>query len=455
MRHTNKTKERESVLKQQANQNTKHKGGFMMKKLVFALLALMITVSLTACPSPTPPGDFSLTLSVGSITIRRGSSGDITITVQKNGSFSDAVSFNASNLPTGVTASFNPPNSADTSVLTLNVAAGAPLVVNKAITVTGTGGGKSHTVSFTVTITNIPDTTKPTIVSTNPTNNQPGLFSNAKITVTFSEPMDQAATQAAFQSPDIGNVTFGWKDNGKTMVVTPSHTLAYSPNASRRYYHFSITTAAKDKAGNNLASGKSIRFSTLRTLYAYFKAQKSLDGYVWDHNGTTYSQLNYIRVGDQASGNRYARGFLSFEPNGYLAGKHIQFLKKAEVWVYQYKQRGNPYHDLAGFSNRRLLIYHVNYGSSLDNGDFDIVPVTSGYGKLSSSFTVGWRKINVTSWLADDYRHRRSRSNRSQYRLQFYKNTDGDNHDDHVEFYSANYANQSKVPVLKVWYYAP
>jgi len=423
-------------------------GLFVLAALVFAL---------TACGGPsTPPGDFSLTLDKGSISIVKGSSGDISITVNKTGGFTDAVSFSVSNLPGGVTSSFSPPSSSDASVLTLTVDATASLVSDKVITVSGEAGIKTHTKNFNLTINDAPDTTNPTIVSTSPTNGQHGLLNNTKITIRFSEPMDQLATQAAFQSSDIGPHTFSWQNGGKTMIVTPNNPLQYSPNTTYKTYHFTINTTATDKAGNNLTVAKTVKFTTLRTFYKEFRAEKDLDGFVYDANWV-YKTQGYLRVGDIPS-NRYARIFLSFQPGAILAADQLKFVKKAELKLYQFNQRGNPYGDLSGpiFSRTRYLrIYHMNYGSSLGSDDFDRTPLSNKSLEFSRSYSVGYKKVDVTGWLADDYRHRRSRDNRSQFRFQFHTNTDHDGHDDHVEFYSANYGNATRVPVLRVWYYAP
>jgi len=455
VKHSNTKAERKTDKGLSLSQNQKSKGGFPVKRIGLIILAALVFV-LTACGGPsTPPatGDFSLTLDKGSISIVKGSSGDISITVHKTGSFTDAVSFSVSNLPGGVTSSFNPPSSSDASVLTLTVATTASPVSDKVITVSGTAGSKTHTANFNLTISNVPDTTNPTIVSTSPTNNQHGLFSNTKITIRFSEPMDQLATQAAFQSPDIGPHTFSWQNGGKTMVVTPNNPLKYSLNTAYKYYHFTINTTAKDKAGNNLTVAKTVKFTTLRTFYVYFIAEKSLDGHVWDNHVLRPSK-NYIQVGDYLF-NRYSRGFLSFKPSQYLESQGAVGISKAYVSAYQYTKVGNPYHDLkGGMINRYLRIYHVDYGSALDANDFTKAPLSTKPQQFSNSSSAGFKKVDVTGWLANDYRYRNQRAYRSQYRLQFARNTDNDGHNDYVRFYSSD-ANVLKRPVLQVWYYRP
>lgn len=48
-----------------------------------------------------------------------------------------------------------------------------------------------------------PDTTPPTVVSISPANGATAIESDANIIITFSEGMDQAATEAAYQSADL------------------------------------------------------------------------------------------------------------------------------------------------------------------------------------------------------------------------------------------------------------
>ena len=95
--------------------------------------------------------DYILTASPSSVPIGQGQSGTSTITVNPLGGFSGSVTLTVSGLPTGVTASFSPVNSAQGSVLTFtasNTAApGAATVV-----VTGRWGSLSKTVGLTLTV---------------------------------------------------------------------------------------------------------------------------------------------------------------------------------------------------------------------------------------------------------------------------------------------------------------
>ncbi|MFB0514877.1 MAG: DUF2460 domain-containing protein [Candidatus Bathyarchaeia archaeon] len=103
------------------------------------------------------PGDFSISADPTSLTVQVGGSDTSTITITSLEGFSDQVDLTISGVPSGVTASFDPPTvtpppdaSAD-STMTLEVGATATPDVYT-LTVTGTSGALSHDVSISLTI---------------------------------------------------------------------------------------------------------------------------------------------------------------------------------------------------------------------------------------------------------------------------------------------------------------
>jgi cellulose 1,4-beta-cellobiosidase len=112
------------------------------------------TVALTVTGG-TGTADFSLSASPASLSVNRGASGTSNLTIARANGFAGAVSFSASGLPAGVTASFNPATTSTSgtgSVLTLSAAATAP-AGTATVTITATGGGltRSTTVALGVT----------------------------------------------------------------------------------------------------------------------------------------------------------------------------------------------------------------------------------------------------------------------------------------------------------------
>jgi subtilase family serine protease len=112
------------------------------------------TVSLTL----TAPvaGGFAISVSPTSGSLRQGRSGDVVVTTTITGSFSSAVALTASGQPTGVTISFSPASIAapgsGTSEMLLAVSRTAS-TGRYPITITGTGGGVTHTTTFTLQVT--------------------------------------------------------------------------------------------------------------------------------------------------------------------------------------------------------------------------------------------------------------------------------------------------------------
>ena len=85
------------------------------------------------------------------------------------------------------------------------------------------------------------------------------MATNTNVTVTFNEPMDQASVQSAFSLVRAGGGavagTFSW--NGSTVTFDPTASLDAATQ-----YNATVTTAAKDVAGNALATAKSWSFTT-------------------------------------------------------------------------------------------------------------------------------------------------------------------------------------------------
>src|SRR5277367_3602470 len=112
------------------------------------------TVSLTVIAPVT--GGFSISVSPTSGSLRQGQSGDVTVTTTVTGSFSSAVALTATGQPSGVTVSFSPKSIAapgsGTSEMQLTVSRTAK-TGSYPITITGTGGGVTHTTTFTLTVT--------------------------------------------------------------------------------------------------------------------------------------------------------------------------------------------------------------------------------------------------------------------------------------------------------------
>ncbi len=108
------------------------------------------TISLTVNATAQP--NFSLSASPTSLTVKQGSNGTSTITVNPANGFTGSVSLSASGLPSGVTASFNPASATSTSTLTLTASSTATTGTST-VTITGVSGSLSHTATISLTVT--------------------------------------------------------------------------------------------------------------------------------------------------------------------------------------------------------------------------------------------------------------------------------------------------------------
>lgn len=111
------------------------------------------TVNLTVTAPVT--ANFAIAVSPTSGSLRRGQSGYVTVSTTISGGFNSAISLSASGMRSGVTASFSPnpiaaPGSGS-SRLTFTAARNATTGTSS-ITITGTGGGKTHTTTFSLQV---------------------------------------------------------------------------------------------------------------------------------------------------------------------------------------------------------------------------------------------------------------------------------------------------------------
>lgn len=123
----------------------------------------------------------------------------------------------------------------------------------------GSGGGGSNGGGGST-----PDTSPPTLSASNPANEAQGVFTNGKLTVTFSEVMNPATVNAttftvvgANDLPVTGTVTYA----GTTATFTPNTSLAANTT-----FTATMTTGVKDLSGNALAANQVFSFTTGATV---------------------------------------------------------------------------------------------------------------------------------------------------------------------------------------------
>lgn len=125
--------------------------------------------------------------------------------------------------------------------------------------------GNVMTVPYVVTFT-VGDVTAPTVTATTPADQATGVATNSTVTATFSEPMDQATITATTFTlrPTAGGANLA----GTVAYNNSTNTATFTPNAALTQgtsYTATISTGAKDLAGNPLAAAKTWSFTTVDT----------------------------------------------------------------------------------------------------------------------------------------------------------------------------------------------
>jgi hypothetical protein len=169
-----------------------------------------------------------------------------TFTLQKaDVSVAGAVTFS------GSTATFSPSaNLAPNASYKATITTGASDLQGKKIV-------KDYVWNFTTGA--IPDVTAPTVTLTDPANLATAVAINKAIVVTFSEAMDQTTITALTFTLNQGSTSIAGTVTkaGTTGTFTPTANLEYN-----KVYTATITTGAKDLAGNALAASYAFNFTT-------------------------------------------------------------------------------------------------------------------------------------------------------------------------------------------------
>jgi len=111
--------------------------------------------------------DFSVSPSPASQNVSPGLSASYTVNVAASGGFNGAVSFLASGLPAGASATFNPTSvtGSGSATMTVSTSSSTPLG-NYQLTITATSGNLVHTASVTLTVSAAADFTLSAVPST-------------------------------------------------------------------------------------------------------------------------------------------------------------------------------------------------------------------------------------------------------------------------------------------------
>lgn len=136
----------------------------------------------------------------------------------------------------------------------------AATTYNVTITTEATDGdgvplAEDHTFAFTTE--SDPDPDAPTVTATVPADGASNVAVTTIISVTFSLPMNPAATEGAITSAPAIDCTFDWNATDTTLTCTPDTSL--TPDTT---YTLSVGTDAESAAGTALGSAFDVTFTT-------------------------------------------------------------------------------------------------------------------------------------------------------------------------------------------------
>ncbi len=273
------------------------------------------------------------------------------------------------------------------------------------------------------------DPNVPRIVAVSPEDGATAVVSDTPLVITFSTPMNQEATQAAYQSEGIpsSGVTFSWNEDGTELTVTPNQPLEYAtgtdPNTVQaRRYSFFISASAEDLAGNQLASPEEFSFSVLRQINGTFFAVRNRDlTGSWRSNDTygagdcARNEINMC-VGDTRVGgtSEQYKGFITFDLSSLPST--MASVSEAQLNLQITGTSGNPFGGLGG-----LFLEHADF-QVIGSDAFDAEPL-SELGRIATNGNAGTMlSVNVLSAVETDVTNRVM----TQYRLRFQAETDND-----------------------------
>ncbi len=210
----------------------------------------------------TPPSISGVTPANNATSVAAGSKVTATFSEAMNSTTINSSTFTLKQGGTAVAGSVN--LSGNIATLTPSSALAAGLVYTASVTTgakdaAGNALAAIYTWSFTTAAATVTDVTPPTVQSVTPALNATSVASGSKVSVTFSEAMNAStinATTFTLKQAGTGVAgTIGY--SGNIATFTPSSALA-----AGTVYSGTVTTGAKDAAGNALASNYTWSFTT-------------------------------------------------------------------------------------------------------------------------------------------------------------------------------------------------
>lgn len=226
------------------------------------LIALLLVAILSGCDKDKDPGVRPTVLSTGPVNNATGIALNASITAVFSVTMDAATNskltlkqgstnVSGTSTQTGATVSFQP--AADLLPNTLYTATISKSAANKA----GATMLEDYTWNFTTGAA--PDNVKPLVTESSPVNNAVGVDVTQKVVITFSESMDASTLSALNLSLNQGVTSVAGT------VTSTATSITFTPTANlepEKVYTATLTTGAKDMAGNAIAANHVVTFTT-------------------------------------------------------------------------------------------------------------------------------------------------------------------------------------------------
>lgn len=262
------------------------------------------------------------------------------------------------------------------------------------------------------------DLVPPSILSVTPVNGATQLTPTTDtIVITFSEPMNKASAESAYApSGDAPKAAFSWNAAGTELSINPNLTYpaASDPAAPAQPFKFSVTTAAKDLAGNSLVAAVNWQFTLIREVTQSF-------GYSSGGNWVDETKSgSFCEAGDSVL-DLASRGFMTYSISALPAG--ITAFESATIETVITGIGGDPFGKFGGLQIHSVSYVHTNQAAFEVPPHRDLGTFVAATGHNAVDDVVS---KDVLEALKDDYANRVAREDRSQYRILFSSSPNSD-----------------------------
>lgn len=213
----------------------------------------------------------------------------------------------------------------------------------------------------------------------------------------------------------IGAAYRAYRYGNQTATPTPTPTTAQSPTPTLTFTITVTPTSTKKSTPTRTPTPTATKTPTATptppSQTVTLSSSAGIDGFR-ANNGGGNATLE-IRAGRNI--NLVTRGFASFDLGSLPVDAVID---QATFRLYQTSVIGDPY----GAGGGSIKVDHLDFGDGLDNSDYAVAAISSSFGTISTSASVGWKEIDVTDALRSDRTNSRSRS---QYRIHLTVESEG------------------------------